>query len=120
MSSKEKPSVFQSLLDRAKNREPEPVEELAEETGARSEISESPVREIFSVEVPKRGPGRPRGRRSNPDYTQISAYVPLDLYLDIQTELLKERRQKRQRTAKNVSELTEELLRDWLKQRKTE
>jgi|SRR6478672_6494824 len=117
MSPKEKPSVFQSLLDKAKNREPETVEELVEEK-PKSETSVPPTQESLSTDIPKRGPGRPRGRRSNPDYTQISAYIPLDLYLDIQTELLKEKRQKRQRTAKNVSELTEDLLREWLKQRK--
>lgn len=68
----------------------------------------------------KRGPGRPRGRRSNPDYTQISAYIPLDLLLEVQDELAEERREKRQRTARPVSDLMEELLYAWLKTRKRE
>lgn len=67
----------------------------------------------------KRGPGRPRGRRSNPDYTQISAYIPLDLLLAVQDELANERREKRQRTARPVSDLVEVLLDEWLKNRKS-
>jgi hypothetical protein len=63
----------------------------------------------------KRGPGRPPGRRSDPDYTQISAYVPLDLLLEIQDALAEERREQRQRTARPVSDLIEELLQSWLK-----
>jgi hypothetical protein len=66
----------------------------------------------------KRGPGRPRGRRSDPDYTQISAYIPLDLLLDVQEELNDEKRIQRKRTAMSVSELVEDLLTDWLKNRK--
>jgi len=63
----------------------------------------------------KKGPGRPPGRRSDPDYTQISAYIPLELLLSVQDELAKERRKKRERTARPVSDLIEELLKDWLK-----
>lgn len=66
----------------------------------------------------KRGPGRPPGRRSDPDYTQISAYIPLDLLLDVQEELNEEKRIQRKRTAISVSELVEDLLSDWLKKRK--
>ena len=63
----------------------------------------------------KKGPGRPPGRRSNPDYTQISAYVLLDFLLSVQEALAKEQRQRKQRTARPVSDLVEELLKDWLK-----
>lgn len=66
----------------------------------------------------RRRPGRPPGRRSDPDYTQISAYIPLDLLLSVQDELAAERREKRQRTARPVSDLVEELLGEWLKTRK--
>jgi len=66
----------------------------------------------------KRGPGRPPGRRSNPDYTQISAYIPLELLLEVQDELAEERREKMQRTPRPVSDLMEELLANWLKKRK--
>lgn len=66
------------------------------------------------AEAQNRGRGRPKGRRSNPDYTQISAYIPLDLLLGVQDALSEERRQKRQRTARPVSDLIEELLAGWL------
>jgi hypothetical protein len=41
---------------------------------------------------PRRGPGRPRGKRSNPDYVQISAYVLFDLYEDFKLLLQLENR----------------------------
>ena len=69
---------------------------------------------------PKKGPGRPPGRRSNPAYTQISAYVPLDLILSVQETLAQEQRQQKQRTARPVSDLVEELLQNWLKKRHRE
>jgi len=121
MSKAEKPSVFKSLLDRRKQIEAEPelVEEL-EETLPIAQVESDEVKEPpLQPEVEKRGPGRPRGRRSNPDYTQISAYIPLDLLLDIQDELAKEKRRLRKRSSMTVSELAENLLRDWLEHRKS-
>ena len=71
-----------------------------------------------TVASKKRSPGRPRGRRSNPEYTQISAYIPLELLLEVQDELTEERRAKKQRTPRPVSDLVEELLANWLKKQK--
>jgi hypothetical protein len=94
-----------------------------------SEDIQNPLAKITSqlnlkqeIEQPaiKSGSGRPRGRRSNPDYTQISAYIPLDLLLEIQSELDQERRAQRKRSGMYVSELVEKVLTDWLKQRKAE
>jgi hypothetical protein len=70
------------------------------------------------VEEEKRGPGRPRGRRSNPNYTQVSAYIPLDMLLEVQDALAEERKELRRRTPRPVSDLLEELLGEWLLQRK--
>ncbi|MEO1297271.1 MAG: hypothetical protein AAFW75_16080 [Cyanobacteria bacterium J06636_16] len=75
---------------------------------------------VLDASPPRRGPGRPPGRRSDPDYTQISAYIPLDLLLAVQDELAAERREKRQRTARPVSDLVEELLSQWLTARKNQ
>jgi len=114
MTKEDKPSMFKSLLDKARSTEPEVEPEppaLLDEAAS----SQAPPEQLE-----RRGPGRPKGRRSNPDYTQISAYVPLDLYLDVQTELLKERKSKRQRRATDVSGLVEELLSEWVEQRKNE
>ena len=120
MSKAEKPSVFKSLLDRRKQTEAEPeLVEESEETLPIAQVESDEVKEPPpQPEVEKRGPGRPRGRRSNPDYTQISAYIPLDLLLDIQDELAKEKRRLRKRSAMTVSELAENLLRDWLEHQK--
>ncbi|MEO0768569.1 MAG: hypothetical protein AAFY72_03915 [Cyanobacteria bacterium J06649_4] len=62
--------------------------------------------------------GRPPGRRSDPNYTQISAYVPLELLQDVQDELSSERRELGTRTPRPVSQLVEDLLEGWLQSRK--
>lgn len=67
----------------------------------------------------KRRRGRPPGRRSDPDYTQISAYIPLQLLQDVQDELSAERRELGTRTPRPVSQLVEDLLGEWLQQRKS-
>jgi len=113
--------MFRSLLDKRKQVESEAIEPLDEVQPAVEAADVSPDEAIEpAVEVERRKPGRPKGRRSNPDYTQISAYIPLDLLLDIQEELSKEKRRLRKRSAMTVSELAENLLQDWLKQRKNE
>lgn len=80
--------------------------------------SKSPQKNKTSSDE-KRGPGRPPGRRSNPDYTQISAYIPLDMLLEVQEALAEERKELRKRTPRPVSDLVEELLGTWLKKRKS-
>jgi hypothetical protein len=125
MSRNNQPSMFQSLLDKRKRVEPDKEDSVAatiEEPEVEVDKDPPTVAQLEAPisESPKRKPGRPRGRRSNPDYTQISAYVPIDLYLDIQDELAKEKRRQRKRTALTVSELSENLLREWLKQRKSD
>ncbi|SRR5579883_602344 len=125
MSKSKQPSMFQALLDKRKQVEPD-KEDVATVSIAEPEIevhSESPAAiqpEAPIAVQPKRKPGRPRGRRSDPEYTQISAYVPLDLYLDIQDELAKNKRRQRKRTGLTVSELAENLLREWLEKQKSD
>jgi hypothetical protein len=56
--------------------------------------------------------GRPRtGKRSDPDYRQVSAWIKRDTY-DRVTRRLFTRENRRE-----FSELVESLLKDWLKQR---
>ena len=55
---------------------------------------------------PKRG--RPPGKRSHPDFEQITAYIRKDTHRAVKIELLKNGR-------KEFSELVEELLHQWLK-----
>ena len=106
----EKPSMFKSLLNQARSKDEESLEKAAPEIV-------QPVINPADTNQPRK-PGRPRGRRSNPDYTQISAYIPLDLLLEVQTELLKERKSKRQRRATDVSSLVEQLLQKWVDERR--
>jgi hypothetical protein len=53
--------------------------------------------------------GRPPGKRSDPGYVQVTAYIPSDLHHNIKLALLQERK------GREFSELVGELLADWLK-----
>ena len=50
--------------------------------------------------------GRPRGKRSNPDYTQVTSYIKKETHKSVQRVLLE--------TEKEFSELIQELLEEWL------
>lgn len=110
------------IIDQETNENPpEPeVSPPSSDTSSASKKSSQPdsKQPSAAAKPKKRGPGRPPGRRSNPDYTQISAYIPLELLLEVQDELAEERREKKQRTPRPVSDLMEELLASWLKKRK--
>jgi hypothetical protein len=64
-----------------------------------------------AAEAPRRV-GRPRtGKRSDPDYRQVSAWIRRDTYDRVMRRLfMKENR-------REFSELVQDLLADWLKQR---
>jgi hypothetical protein len=53
--------------------------------------------------------GRPKGKRSNPDYIQVTAYIRQDTYKDIRVLLLQKG------DGQEFSELVEELLFEYLK-----
>jgi len=90
-------SKFKELLDIAASREPEPE-------------TPSPER-LASIQTPatqSKKLGRPKGKRSNPDYEQVTAYIRSQTYRDVKIALL-------QRGGdREFSELVEELLTDWL------
>ena len=50
--------------------------------------------------------GRPRGKRSNPDYTQVTSYIKKETHKSVQRVLLEKE--------KEFSELIQELLEEWL------
>ena len=54
----------------------------------------------------KRGRGRPPGKKSNPDFTQISAYVRVKTYKETKKALIDEEME--------ISELVQLLLDQWL------
>lgn len=59
------------------------------------------------VEEPRRKVGRPPGKRSNPDYQQVTVLLHGQTYLEVRKRLLDERQE--------VSELINDLLTEWLK-----
>ena len=52
--------------------------------------------------------GRPKGKRSNPDYEQVSAYIKKETYRKVKIALLEQGKEQ------DFSELVEGLLNEWL------
>jgi hypothetical protein len=73
----------------------------------------SPPPESPPAEVPSPAPrqGRPPGKRSDPAYEQVTAYIPKALYRDVRIRLLQEGQDQ------EFSELVAELLSAWLDRR---
>ena len=96
-------SKFSGVLDAARAREQE--ERPAGKKGSRKKASKQSTSPSSPV---KRGRGRPTGKRSDPDYEQVTSYVRRQTYANVKIELIREG-QKRE-----FSELVEELLSKWL------
>ena len=106
VEQKKKAGRFANLARQARGEEEIPEPQPAQE----------PLLEQENPPAKKRG--RPSGRRSDPDYTQISAYIPLELLHEVQELLLQERKRKRLRSGIDVSGLVEKLLTEWVKQQR--
>jgi hypothetical protein len=91
------------LEDKPQTDSQQPIENpiLLEPTGT--------VENVENVEPKKMG--RPKGKRSNPDFEQVTAYIKSATYTSVRIELLKEG-QKRE-----FSELVQHLLDDWIESR---
>lgn len=61
-----------------------------------------------SQEAKRPGPGRPRGKRSNPGYQQVTALLPSDLYGQVRGRLFHDR------SHGDFSDLLKTLLQGWL------
>jgi hypothetical protein len=59
----------------------------------------------------KRKRGRPSGKRSNPEYAQVTAYIPRVLHDEVKILLIRD-------GGKEFSELVAELLAEWMQKRK--
>ncbi len=59
-----------------------------------------------------RGRGRPLGKRTNPDYQQVTIYIPRALHEQAKIALIQQGR-------KEFSELIEDLLMDWMRQQQS-
>ena len=78
--------------------------------------SELPVMRQTTPEplvMPKPRVGRPAGKRSNEENTQVTGYVPAQLYYDVRIKLME--RKRRDRKAKtDFSDLLREWMEQWL------
>lgn len=68
-------------------------------------VAAEPEVEIAPAPVPSKR-GRAKGKRSNPDYEQVGAYIPKSLSLKVKRLLLEE--------PIDFSELVAELLQEWI------
>lgn len=57
--------------------------------------------------------GRPRGKRSNDENTQVTGYVPAQLYYDVRIKLM-ERKRRDRRAKTDFSDLLREWMEHWL------
>lgn len=105
-----KTSKFSSLLSAVKEREPE---EIVEETPADQPVQMPAAQgEVLTPQAQDEPPrrGRPRGKRSDPGFEQVTAYIGRETHRNVKIALLREG------TGREFSELVEELLASWLSQ----
>jgi hypothetical protein len=68
--------------------------------------------DAFSQDAEQRKRGRPAGKRSNPEYAQVTAYIPRALYDEVRILLIRE-------GGREFSELVAELLSEWMQKWET-
>ena len=105
---KDKPNPFRSFLVET---EAEPADAQAAEPQADVLVQQAmppPISQPASTElqIPPRKRGRQTGKRSNPDYIQVGAYIPKTVDRDVKRKLLDE--------DMDFSDLVTKLLQDWL------
>jgi len=105
-------SRFGDILKNAK-RGPAPDEPDAESIPATQQVREVVPEAPSAPPSPAPRMGRPPGKRSDPSFEQVSAYVPRELYRKVRIALLEDDR------AHEFSELMADLLSAWLAGRKS-
>lgn len=106
-------SKFKGLLDAARGLEPE---KLPENSTQEEEVIKEPVpttKPVNELEVEQKR-GRPKGKRSHPDYEQVTAYIRKETHTAAKIALLEDGQNGQKR---EFSELIQELLEQWLKSR---
>jgi hypothetical protein len=104
-------SKFKDILKAAKERE-EDKSEKADNSPSQHPKSQIPSgMRPNNSELKKRG--RPKGKRSNPDYEQVTAYIRKETYRQSKIALLQ------QEEEQDFSELIEKLLTEWLSTQKS-
>ena len=99
-------SKFKNILDAAN--QPQEPDTVKKKTKTAKKSSPPTVDE--KPEPVKKG--RPKGKRSNPDFEQVTAYVRSKTYRQTKIALLQ------QEELEDFSELVEELLTEWLSTQK--
>ncbi len=64
----------------------------------------------YTHDMEKRKRGRPAGKRSNPEYAQVTAYIPRALHDEVKISLIRD-------GGKEFSDLVAELLAEWMQRR---
>jgi hypothetical protein len=101
-------SKFKGILDAAKGREPEKSSQQAETQKLQSRSADQ-----SQIEPPPKR-GRPKAKRSDPNYEQVTAYIRKDTHTIVKIELLKSAQDGQKR---EFSELIQDLLEQWLESR---
>ena len=125
--SEKKGSKFSGIFaPRQENEEVVEQTPVNEPTVRVEEVSPSPTQSIIQVADPAPKPkpkskvstpeapspvGRPRGKRSDKNHVQVTAYIRRSTHLDVKAALL------RDQMGRDFSDLVEELMAKWLKSR---
>ena len=105
-----KPSKFSALVEAARDRAPAPPE-----ASPSPPTGPAPTPPPALPQPPPSGvPGRPRGKRSDPDFEQVTAYLPSALYTRVKIALLEDGRRQ------EFSDLVAVLLSGWVDDRTRE
>jgi hypothetical protein len=72
-------------------------------------VSTEPTQTVETTKASNRGRGRPPGKRTNPDYQQVTIYIPRALHDQAKIALIQEGR-------KEFSELIGDLLASWIRE----
>ncbi len=92
-------SKFEALLAAARHDGADPQEKAIDR----------PRQKIKVPEATTRGRAHAPGRRADPSYIQVSAYLPRELHREVKAELV--------RSGQEFSALVEDLLRRWIAKR---
>ena len=99
-------SKYASVMDAARDRKSESQESV---------IPSTPVLEatVSPAELMEKRRGRPKGKRSDPEFDQVTAYIRKDTYRKVKIALLG------LQEPQEFSELLEELLYSWVSRQKS-
>ncbi len=107
MKSSERPSQFAGLLGAVHQPQPEPRDPELQETTTKPARPKNRRPTSATKKI-----GRPAGKRSDPETTQVTAYIDIQTHEDIKVKILRERRQT---GIRNFSGLVQHLLDEYLK-----